>query len=179
MSLKDFRLDSVFSEEQSTVIKTYEPKKDLAGLLKQCEVDLREENDQLLYKNWGIPFKESKWCSMKVSNDGENGVKVRFQVDRLDGAIRCPGADSVELAKWAKETQKLLESYVKAVKKCFKEKAGKGLRLKKVKDFDCRYEKIVLNGLYRFVCAKEAYVSGKYENQTFAKDYKDLKSRTG
>lgn len=174
MKPKDFRLDSVKDKDKKE--RTFIPEKNILHLLQQCMVDIRESKDQSIYKEWGIPYKCFEWCNVKIGGSGDDGVQVVFSVDRLDGALRLPKADSVELEKTARQTDKILETFISEFKKCFKKKSGKALTLSKVKKWPCQYEVIALNGLYRFVSRKSANVKASIDPQEYPSNYKDQKN---
>lgn len=170
---KKFRVDDVKGSNQKE--RAYLPENDILHALAQAAVDVRESKDQEIYKQWGIPYKAFSWCNTKIHNDNGEGIKVVFSVDRLDNGLRLPSADSVQLEKYGRETQKILKTYISEMKKVFKQITGKTLTLSKVQDYPCAYEKVANNGLYRFVARQVASVRTKMDPQEYPSNYEDIK----
>lgn len=170
---KKFRVDSV--KDSNKKERAYLPENDILHAIAQAAVDVRESKDQAIYKEWGIPYKAFNWCNTKIHNDNGEGIKVIFSVDRLDNGLRLPSADSIQLEKYGRETQKVLKSYIAEMKKMFKQITGKTLTLSKVQDYPCNYEKVANNGLYRFVARQVASVRTKIDQQEYPTNYDDVK----
>lgn len=172
MNLKDIFASDTKPEDSKTV-RAYAQEQDLDALVHQCDVDLREENDQGIYNDW-LPYKQSKWCRLKTYGNGETGeLRVVFMVDRLDNGLRVPRTDSKEINKFCRETEKILEKYIKAFRECFKNKAGKAVRLSKMKAHPTQAAPVALNGLYRIVAMKEAVVTTKLDGQSWPESNKE------
>lgn len=170
---KKFRVDDLKDDNKKE--RAYLPEQDILHGIAQAAVDVREKKDQEIYKEWGIPYKAFSWCNTKIHNNNGEGIVVLFSVDRLDNGLRLPSADSIQLEKYARETQKILKSYITEMKKMFKEITGKTLTLKNVKDFPCNYEKVANNGLYRFVARQKAEVRTKMDKQEYPSNIEDSK----
>ncbi len=170
---KKFRVDDVKGDDKKE--RAYMPEQDILHALAQAAVDVREQADQEIYKEWGIPYKAFSWCNAKIHNDNGEGIKILFSVDRLDNGLRLPSADSIQLEKYGRETQKVLKSYITEFKKVFKQIAGKALTLTKVQEIPCKYEKVANNGLYRFSARQIANVKTKIERQEYPTNMEDSK----
>lgn len=127
----------------------YEQGKDLVSTLKNIVVDMREERDQSMINDWGISPLQLKQCLVRVHGTGEN-PKVEFRVSEIHGGYRVPAENPCILADRAKDTIKMLEKFVKAVKKEFKRRTGKTLTVKKP-ETRVDWQQIALNGLYQFI----------------------------
>lgn len=153
-------------KDQTKMERVFVQGNDLAASLKQTMIDIREENDQEMYKAWGLSPKELKWCEIKIRGVGDEGVSMEFHVNQLVGGYRTTWLAPQELDKRMLETEKVLKKFESVFRKRFKELTGKALKLSNQKTFVDR-EEVALNGLYRFFAIKEAQVKTELEGQNF------------
>lgn len=163
-------------KKQTKYEKTFEKEKDLLSTLHQISVDIREEYDQEMYKDWGIPPKMMKWCRIKTFLDLDGNTNIQLLVDELSGGYRINKENPKELEKKGLETKKLLDKFEKSIRNEFKKRTGKTLKISKG-DTIIDWELIALNGLYRFYAIKTAEVKTELDGQTYPENEKELASR--
>lgn len=132
----------------------YEQGKDLVSTLKNIVVDMREERDQSMINDWGISPLQLKQCLIRVHGT-ESSPKVEFRVSEMQGGYRVPAENPCVLADRASDTVKMLDKFVKAVKKEFKRRTGKTLKTKKP-ETRVDWQQVALNGLYQFIALQIA-----------------------
>lgn len=164
-------------KEQTKYEKSFEKEKDILSTLHQIAVDLREDNDQEMYKTWGLPPKMAKWCRMKTTTDKDGDIAVQLLVDELSGGYRINKENPKELEKRGLETKRILDKFEKLIRGEFKKRTGKTLKLSKG-DLIIDWELIALNGLYRFFAIKTAKVRTELDGQSWPEDEDDKASRT-
>lgn len=139
--------------------------RDLGSVVHQIAQDLRNKENSELYKNYGVSWKEMSWCSVKMAGD-----ILQLKVERLDGSFREPALNVDELRKKNKEILDLLKKFEKTLRKEFKSRTGKAFSFtgKTVEKAD--FERVALNGVYRFVAMKKGHVRTTLDGQSFDKD---------
>lgn len=147
--------------------KAYDQDKDLQGVLVDIVTKMREEANQAMYNDWGISPKELKSCSIKLF--GSDPLHITLQVNESGGAYRLPQQNVNDLQLQSKGTLKLLEKFETALKKEFKARTKKTLKISKGKT-DVNWEMVALNGLYQFVAIKQADVTTELDGQSWAKE---------
>lgn len=152
-------------KKQSPRIPVFDQNKDLPSVLHQIVQDMKENSEKELYNKWGFPWK--KVANFKIKMRGNDGLELLFF--KLEGGFRVPQEDRNILQRKALETKKDLEKFEKALKKEFKERTGKTLRLSKGK-VDCNYELVAYNGLYRFFTIKQCDVKTELDGHTYGED---------
>jgi hypothetical protein len=70
--------------------------------------------------------------------------------------------------KLSRDTVNLLSKFEKEIRKQFKERTGKALTLKDAKIF-VNWQKIALNGLYKYVAVKSGVYNDKIEPNEYGK----------
>lgn len=145
----------------------FDVNKDVFRVLHQIVVDMREDADRGLKKKWGVPFKCLKHCNVKT---GANNTLILL-VYELHGGFRTRHEDATVLQKRAGDTRKLLKTFENELKKEFKERTGKALRLSKGVTH-CDSELIAQNGLYRFWAFKNCEIRTESEGQEYKESLK-------
>lgn len=163
--MSDERFSASDDKKQSEMEPVYRLDKDLGSVLHQICTDLRNKENSEIRKEWGVSYHEMSWCSIKTGGD-----MLELRVERLDGSFREPALNVDELRKKNKETAELLKKFEKAVRKEFKSRTGKALSFvgKKVEKSD--YERVALNGVYRFIACKKGHVKTTLDGQSFSDD---------
>ncbi len=146
--------------------KAYDQDKDLSATLKDIVDKMKDETDKAMYNDWGISPKQLKFCNIKLYG---NPLKITLQVFENSGAYRLPEVHPRDLQNDANGTLKLLDKFEKALKKEFKTRTGKALKISKGSS-DVSWSKIALNGLYQFVAIKQAEVSTELDGQSWEKE---------
>lgn len=146
--------------------KAYDLNKDLPATLHDIVAKMKEESNQAMYNDWGISPKQLKACDVKVFGEGP---KITLQVFEYSGAYRLPQQHPRDLQNEAQGTIKLLIKFETALKKEFKKRTGKALKISKGKT-DVNWSVVALNGLYQFVAVKRAEVNTELEGQTWDKE---------
>lgn len=169
--------DKAYSKkEQTKMERAFEPEKDVFQVLHQIASDLREKNDQSIYKDWGIPYKDGVWFDVKVSGLSNGNLSLRLDLHELVGGYRVNQERPSELESRSKDTKKLFDKFERELKKEFKKRSGKALSCSKGKT-TVNWELVALNGLYRFFVVKVCEVKTKLDGQTWPADARERKEK--
>lgn len=155
-----------FKEMESN--KVYHEDKDIVATLHAIKTKLKDDADKAMYNDWGIAPTQLKSCDIKVSKDSDDKIVVQLKVNEFHGGFRVPSEDPRHLEARGKETLELLKKLESAVKKEFKEKTGKTLRLEKSTP-KVDWQLVALNGLYQFVALRSAKVNTELDKHEFDK----------
>lgn len=148
--------------------KVYHEDKDVVATLHAIKTKLRDDVDKAMYNDWGIAPEKLKSCDLKVSKDSDGKIVLQLKVSEMHGGHRVPVEDPRNLEARGKETLALLKKLEAAVKKEFKEKTGKTLRLA-ASDAKVDWQLVALNGLYQFVALRSAKVNTELDKHEFDK----------
>jgi hypothetical protein len=141
--------------------------KETFRVLHQIVQDMKEDADRTKIKNWGVPVKSLKNCSIKTHSNGTASLVV-FE---LHGGLRVRQEPEENLRKRSMETVKLLKLFEKELKKRFKDKTGKALKLTQ-EQTSCHHELVATNGLYRFWAYKHCYIKTELDGQEYKESLK-------
>lgn len=143
----------------------------LQSVLQQITSELKLEGNKLAAK-YDLPWRDLEYCNISFTGT-EDGKELTMKVENRKGGFRVGKADPTVNAFNAKELQsylgdirKILKNFEKALKKEFKEKTGKALRLTSPKEF-ANYELVATNGLYRFFAIKTAAVDASLDEPEY------------
>jgi hypothetical protein len=157
----------ITEKDQPQIEPVYEQGKDYFQVLHQIVVDVREDADRAIKGKWGIPFKSLKHCNVKL---GANGALLII-VFELHGGFRVRNETNEVLQKRAMDTRKLLGTFEKELKKEFKKRTKKDLKLSKG-ETQTSFEQIAQNGLYRFWAVKTCEVKTELDGQEYKESLK-------
>ncbi len=160
--MTDIRFSASDEKKQTEMEPLYRLDKDLITVLHQICKDLRDKENSEIRETWGVSWKEMSWCNILTGGD-----VLELKVERLDGSFREPRLAVDELRKKQKETTDLLKKFEKALRKEFKKRTGKALSFTGKKQEMSDFERIALNGVYRFVAAKKGHVKTSLPGQSF------------
>ena len=163
--MSDVKFSASDDKKQSKMEPVYRLDKDLGSVLHQIVVDLRYKENSEIRDKWGVSYKEMSWCSIKTGGD-----LLEIRVERLDGSFREPSLAAIELRKHHRETTELLKKFEQAIRKEFRARTGKSLSFTGKKSELSDYERVALNGVYRFVAAKKGHVKTVLDGQSFSED---------
>lgn len=121
-------------------------------------------------KRWNINPKEEIFVNIKTQ-----GTFLELRVEGLRGGWRYVGhLDQMEMNKHLEEMKKCLKQAEKDLRKEFKEKAGKGFRWSKGKEW-ADFQPVAMNGLYRFVASKSGNITVNVDRQKHSENGPDIK----
>ncbi len=151
-------------KEQSEPEKMYDPDKDLFHTLHQVVRDMKEMANQEMYNDWGISYKQLKTCDIKTTGTG----KIAFEVNHFHGGLFQVGKeDRDELIARQKDTKKLLDKFEESVKKEFKKRTGKTLKMTNA-ETHINWELVSSNALYRFYAIRIADLKTELDGQSYS-----------
>lgn len=148
--------------------KVYHEEKDVAATLYAIKEKLKDDANKSLYNDWGVPVTALKGCDIKVSGGPDNKIVVQFKINEFHGGFRVPSEDPRVLEERGKDALKTLKKLEDAVKKEFKSRTGKTLKLEKT-DAKVDWQLVALNGLYQFVAVRTTKVNTELEKHEFDK----------
>lgn len=139
----------------------------LQSVLQQITSEMKMAGNKLAAK-YDLPWRELEYCNISFTGK-EEGQELTMKVENRKGGFRVGRSDPTinsfnakELQSHLQDIRKILKNFEKALKKEFKERTGKALRLTKPKEF-ANYELVAANGLYRFFAIKVAEVDASLE----------------
>lgn len=147
--------------------KAYDQDKDLKATLHDIVDKMKDEANKAMYNDWDVSPKDLKHCDIKVF--GSNPTKVTLKVTQQSGAYRLPKMNPRDVQQEANNTLKVLKKFEAALKKEFKKRTGKTLRISSG-ETNVNWGLVALNGLHQFVAIKEADVKTELEGQSWEKE---------
>jgi hypothetical protein len=146
----------------------YEQGKDAISVLHNIVSDMRDERNKEMLNRWDISHTELKGCDIKVSSAGVGAYSISIIATEYKGDLRKFPMDASMQKKLSRDTVNLLSKFEKEIRKQFKERTGKALTLKDAKIF-VNWQKIALNGLYKYVAVKSGVYNDKIEPNEYGK----------
>lgn len=154
----------ITSKDQSQPEKVYDGDKDLPHSLHQIVADMKEKANQEMYNDWSISYKDLKTCDIKTTGTG----KIALEVNQFFGGLFQVGKEDVkEMVERGKDTKKLLDKFESALKKEFKKRTGKTLKMTNVETF-VNWELVSSNHLYRFFAIRTADLKTELDGQSYS-----------
>jgi hypothetical protein len=120
--------------------------------------EMKLDNNEIARK-WNMSWQQAKSCNISFSGD-----EVILKVEQRKGGFRISGEDPRNLLGELNEVRKVLSKFEDAIRKEFKKRTGKTLRLKERKIVS-NFEPVAYNGLYRFFAVKIATASAALDGQ--------------
>lgn len=136
----------------------------LQSVLQTITNEMKLDSNKLAAK-YDLPWKELEYCNISFTGK-EEGQELTMKVEDRKGGFRVGAGDAAALQAKLSDIRKTLSNFEKALKKEFKERTGKALRLTKPKEI-ANYEMVALNGLYRFFAIKTVCVDASLEEPEY------------